>query len=172
MTKRTWFSQFNFDSSSDDEDDYSGFLSSSSENLDNPRFRREEEISFFDVRQSSAVCAQTDTAVGESGDPEAGHSLPSPAPAVTATIEESIDVVEENVDDVVEASPSGLQVVSYRTIAPFLSLISLSFNAASKNENEDADSEINVEATEAVAVDNKVEEIIAVPSSSDFSGVM
>ena len=82
------------------------------------------------------VSAQTVTAASESGDPEAVHSLPSPAPAVTATVEEPIDIVEENVDDVVEASPSGLQVVSYRKIDPFLSIISPSFKAASKSENE------------------------------------
>ena len=43
MTKRTRSSRFNLDSSSDEGDDYSGFLSSSSEDSDNPRFRRDEE---------------------------------------------------------------------------------------------------------------------------------
>ena len=42
MTKRTWCSQFNLDSSSDDEDEHFGYLSSSSEDSDYPRYRRDE----------------------------------------------------------------------------------------------------------------------------------
>ena len=43
MTKRTWGSRFDFDSSSNDEDEYLGYLSSSSEDSDYPKFRRDEK---------------------------------------------------------------------------------------------------------------------------------